>query len=193
MSISTPLSDFRDNEKQWVQYKGQREGAFGVTGDYTNIHYTINGPGHKFEVHVNDLPKFRRSGRGQDFAVGVASPVEAAPVLVEIPPPPENGRYQPPEPVLAQIEQLDVVAARSRGVTLAPPPQNNQPQEPALPQQTYDLSPLDLGEKVQEMLEAESWTIEKLAGADLEELRAYPGIGPKIAGQITQKAKEYLT
>lgn len=195
MNISTPLSDFRDNEKQWVQYQGQREGSFSVVGDYTGIHYAIQQPGHKFEVHVNDLPKFRRSGRGQDFAVGVPAPVEAAPVLVEIPPPPENGRYQAPEPALAQIERLDEIGARSRGIEPGPGPVLQQVAEAAgngQAAQTYDLAGLELGEKIQTMLESESWTIEKLATADLEELRAYPGIGPKIAGQIIQKAKELV-
>lgn len=197
-NISTPLTEFKEGEKSWVQYTGQREGSFSVVGDFTGIHYTIEQPGHKFQVHINDLPKFRRAGRGRDFAVDVSSPVEVQPVLVEIPPPAENGRYQAQEPALAQIERLDPVAARTRGVEYQAPPQ------PALEPmaqvavagaqpQTYDLGGLELGDKVQQMLENEAWTVEKLATADPEELRVYPGIGPKIAGQIVDKAKEYLT
>lgn len=186
-SISTPLNDFPEGQKQWAQYLGNREGSWGVVGEFTGIHYTIDGPGHKFEVHLNDLPKFRRSGRGRDFAVDVPAPIELIPVTIEIPAPAENGRYQPPEPRLAQVERLDEVAARSRGVEQPPPAavaSNGS--------QTYDLSGLDLGEKVQGMLEAESWTVEKLARTDPEELKAYPGIGPKIAVVIVNKAKEYI-
>jgi hypothetical protein len=41
------------------------------------------------------------------------------------------------------------------------------------------------------MLEGESWTIQKLAMAETVELTPYPGIGPKVAGQIITKAREY--
>jgi len=170
-SIATPLSDFPENQTQWTQYLGQREGSWGVVGEFTGIHYTIDGPGFKFPVHINDLPKFRRSGRGRDFMVGVAAPIELKPVLVEIPVPTENGRYQPPQPQLAQVESQPVEVNGG---------------------QTYDLSGLDLGEKVQQMLESEAWTLEKLARAEVDDLTAYPGIGPKIAGVIVQKAKEYI-
>lgn len=186
-SISTPLNDFPDGQKQWTQYLGNREGSWGVVGEFTGIHYTIDGPGHKFEVHLNDLPKFRRSGRGRDFAVDVPAPIELIPVTIEIPAPPENGRYQPPEPRLAQVERLDEVAARSRGVEQPAPvvvASNGQA--------TYDLSGLDLGEKVQQMLEAESWTVEKLAEADPEELEAYPGIGKMTSKRVVDTAKWYL-
>lgn len=186
-SISTPLTDFPDGQKQWIQYLGQREGSWGVVGEFTGIHYVVDGPGHKLEVHINDLPKFRRSGRGRDFAVGVPGPVEMTPVIIEIPAPAQNGRYQAPEPQLAQIERLDEVGARARGIESQP-----MPAVASNGQSTYDLSGLDLGEKVQQMLENESWTVEKLAQADPEELRAYPGIGPKIATVIVDKAKEYI-
>lgn len=188
MNISTPLTEFTDNQKQWVQYMGQREGAFSVVGDFTGIHYTVNGPGHKFEAHINDLPKFRRSGRGRDFAVGVAQPVELAkPVLVEIPVVTNGNEYRPPEPALAQIERLDTVGAASRGVALPPEPAMG-PVPMTNSQATYDLTALELGEKIQSMLEAESWTVERLAEANLEELKAYPGIGPKMAKNIIERA-----
>lgn len=152
-----------------------------MVGEFTAIHYVIDGPGHKFEVHLNDLPKFRRSGRGRDFAVGVPAPVEMIPVT--IPAPQENGRYQAPEPQLAQVERLDNVGMVARGIEPQPIDNGNK---------TYDLSGLDLGEKVQQMLEAESWTIEKLAQADPEELEAYPGIGKMTSKRIIDTAKWYL-
>lgn len=201
-NISTPLTDFPDGQKQWVQYLGQRDAGWQVVGDFTGIHYSIDSPGHKFEVHINDLPKFRRSGKGYDFAVGVPAPVEM--IAVVIPMPVENGRYQAPEPQLAQIERLDTVGAMARGITFGLDSSVNALLEQTKDvaevmkvqanggQSTYDLSGLDLGEKVQQMLEAESWTVEKLAQAEPEELKAYPGVGPKIANQIVQRAKEYL-
>lgn len=177
MSISTPMTEFQDSQKQWVQYLGQREGGFGVVGRFTNINYVINGTGAKFEVHVNDLPDFRRAGRGRDFAVGVAGPVTLTPVLVEVPPPTTNGRYTPPEPVLASILSTPLPI-----------------QEPAkMESSTYDLSFLELGDKLQQMLEKESWTIEKLAEADLEDLKAYPGIGDTTAKRIVEAAKGWFT
>lgn len=169
-----------------MQYLGQREGSWGIVGDFTGIHYVVDSPGHKLEVHINDLPKFRRAGRGRDFAVDVAAPVELIPVLVEIPTPVGNGRYRPPEPQLAQVERLDNVGMATRGIEPLPV------LEVGNGNKTYDLSGLGLGEKVQAMLEAESWTIEKLAQADPEELRAYPNVGPKISVDIVNKAKEYI-
>jgi len=187
-SIATPLTNFPEGQKQWVQYLGQREGSWGVVGEFTGIHYVIDGPGHKLEVVTEDLPKFRRAGRGRDFAVGVAGPIELTPVTIEIPAPPENGRYQAPAPVMAQVERLDEVAASVRGIQPQPVPQSA-----TVSQATYDLSGLDLGEKITQMLESEAWTVEKLAVADPEELRAYPGVGPKVSAQVVEKAKEYLS
>lgn len=224
MSISTPLTDFTDRDKTWIQYLGKREGGFSVVGDHTGIHYNIQGPGHKFEVHIHDAPKFRRSGRGLDFAIGTAPPVNTKPVLVEIPASNGPAPFQAPAPVQARIIQLDEVAARSRGVALPSQsaPANGaemvrQPEPvPMLTEsvssdnlinsisgnytnigigngkQDFDLTPLELDKKVQEMLESESWTIQKLALADPEELKVYPGIGAKRASQIVEKAKGYL-
>ncbi len=106
--VSAPLTldQYSSNEKVWVEYVGQRQGSFGVVGQFTNYPYTIDGPGHKLEVHVNDLNKFKHSGRGQDFKVGVA-----APNGFNAPPPPSGPQsFIAPEPVLAQILQLDRIA-----------------------------------------------------------------------------------
>lgn len=107
VSAPTSLDKYSSDQKVWVEYKGQRNASFGLVGQFTNYPYTVDGPGHKLEVHVNDLPKFRRSGRGEDFNIGVAAP-NGQPKVVEIK---ENGpgRYTPPEPLVAQIERLDMV------------------------------------------------------------------------------------
>lgn len=172
-NISTPLTEFPEQLKQWAQYLGQREGSWGVVGEFTGIHYMIDGPGHKFEVHLNDLPKFRRSGRGRDFAVGVAAPIKLVPV--EIPAPAENGRYSPPSPPLPTI------------VNESPQPVVSENGD-----STYDLSGLDLGEKLQQMLESEAWTIEKLSTAEVDDLVGYPNIGKIVAARIIEKAAEYI-
>lgn len=108
-SVSAPLTldMYPGNEKVWVEYVGQRLGSFGVVGQFTNYPYTIDGPAHKLEVHVNDLAKFRHSGRGQDFRVGVGAPNGFAP-----PPPPSGPQaFVADAPKVAQILQLDKVGA----------------------------------------------------------------------------------
>ena len=107
-SVSAPLTldQYPASEKVWVEYVGARQGSFGVVGAFTNYPYTVDGPEHKLEVHVSDLPKFRHSGRGVDFKVGVPAPNGVTP-----PPPPTGPQpfvSNPPE--LAQILQLDEVA-----------------------------------------------------------------------------------
>lgn len=108
-SVSAPLAldMYPPSEKVWVEYVGARQGSFGVVGQFTNYPYTVDGPGHKLEVHVNDISKFKHSGRGQDFRVGVGAPNGFTP-----PPPPSGPTpFVAPEPALAQILQLDKVAA----------------------------------------------------------------------------------
>lgn len=107
-AVSPPVSldQYGSNEKVWVEYAGQREASFGMVGKFTNLPYTIDGPGHKIEVHINDLPMFRRSGRGLDFLVGVAAPNGHAPTPK--PQQPEQApEYVAPEPQVAQIERFD--------------------------------------------------------------------------------------
>lgn len=102
---ASTLAQFGAGEKVWVEYAGAREGSFGLVGDYTNISYKIDGPGHKLEVHINDLPKFKRSGRGADFKIGVTSPNGVPKQEVK------NGtEYKAPEPQLGQILRLDEIA-----------------------------------------------------------------------------------
>lgn len=106
-SVSAPLTldKYPASEKVWVEYTGQRQGSFGVVGQFTNYPYTVDGPSHKIEVHVNDLPKFRHSGRGVDFRIGVPAPNGYAPPVVTGPQP-----FEAQAPELAQILQLDEVA-----------------------------------------------------------------------------------
>lgn len=106
-SVSAPstLDQYANNEKVWVEYNGQREGGFGLVGQYTGITYNVDGIGHKLEVHVNDLPKFKRSGRGLDFTIGVGMPQQEIKQVATEP------TYQTPEPRTAQILRLDEVMA----------------------------------------------------------------------------------
>ena len=106
--VSAPLTldQYPGSEKVWVEYVGARQGSFGVVGAFTNYPYTVDGPGHKLEVHISDLPKFRHSGRGVDFKVGVPAPNGFTPS----PPPTGPERFIAPDPQLAQILQLDEVA-----------------------------------------------------------------------------------
>lgn len=103
------LDQYANNEKVWVEYTGQREAGFGLVGRFTNISYDINGAGHKLEVHVNDLPQFRQSGRGLDFRIGVAAPNgHQAPLpKAQIGPDEYNGGT----PELAEVLVLDAIAA----------------------------------------------------------------------------------
>lgn len=108
-ALPSTLDQYANSEKVWVEYSGQREGSFGLVGQFTNITYTINGVGHKLEVHVNDLPKFRRSGRGLDFVVGVAAPNGTH--QAEIKQPETEPGYNAQPPILAQVLRLDEVMA----------------------------------------------------------------------------------
>lgn len=104
------LDQYSASEKTWVEYSGVREASFGMAGQFTGIEYQVEGPGFKFEVHISDLPRFRRSGRGQDFLIGVKPPDDHEPVIAEtnLPAP-----YRGPAPQLVEIFQLDEVAARA--------------------------------------------------------------------------------
>lgn len=110
-SVAAPstLDQYSSEQKVWVEYSGQREGGFGMVGQFTNINYNVNGRGHKLEVHVNDLPKFRRSGRGLDFVIGVQAPVQNN--KPKLPETKENGAFVAAQPEVAQIERLDGVMA----------------------------------------------------------------------------------
>lgn len=73
----TTLDQYAPSEKVWVEYVGQREGSWGVVRRYTQINYSINGPGHKLEVHRGDLQVFERAMGGNQqlaFNVGVSAP-----------------------------------------------------------------------------------------------------------------------
>lgn len=187
MSIAATLEGYPPDQKTWVQYLGKRSGAFDMVGDHTGKHYNVRGPGYKFEIHILDAPKFRRSGRSLDFAIGAAPPVEIAPVVAEVAGPPPA--YQAPAPELSRIERLDEIAARSRQ---ALPVQNGGQPESRQGEPDFDLSPLGLPERVRRALEMESWSIQKLAGASIDDLIPYPGIGSKVASQVIEKARSHL-
>lgn len=107
-SVSAPLTldQYASNEKVWVEYVGQRQGSFGLVGQFTNYPYTVDGPEHKIEVHIGDLPKFRHSGRGADFKIGVPAPNGFTPPAATGPQP-----FEAQAPELAQILQLDEIAS----------------------------------------------------------------------------------
>jgi len=114
------------NDTVWVRYNGRREGGFGVRGPGTGQVYTVNGRGAEFEIYAVDANIFRRSGRGRDFSVGIAPPApepEPAPT-----PQPHETPFQAPPPKLAEIERLDAVARKERGLAQEP-----EPQQPATP------------------------------------------------------------
>lgn len=73
----TTLDQVPSSSKVLVEYVGQRNGEFGIVGKTTNINYPINGKGHKFEVHVDDLAIFQRQrgpGGQNVFVIGATSP-----------------------------------------------------------------------------------------------------------------------
>ncbi len=247
--LSTTLENVPANEKVWVEYRGLRTASFPVRGPMTNITYTIQGTGHRFECHINDVPKFQSAARGRDYAVGVPAPGEATQPdvkVVEIQVP----EFATPSPALATIERLDPIAAAARDKMLPgqvgffvpfPPPSPVAPSPPlptlpippisrsifdptptitAIPtpqivpsdqrpgqsltavapgatdfviSQTWDLSVLQLRPEIKTMLEAESWSIERLAAATEAELMAYKGIGQARAQTIIGVAKGFLS
>lgn len=104
---NTALAKFPDEQKIWVQYNGPRQASFSMQGQATRITYKITGVGSKFQVHVDDQMKFKRSGRGKDFFLGVPSPAKengAEPKpAVEL----TEDIFSAPEPEVAMVERLD--------------------------------------------------------------------------------------
>jgi glycosyltransferase involved in cell wall biosynthesis len=185
----TTLDQLPSDQKVWVEYKGAVSGALSVRSTVQGFHHTyqILGTGHKFEVHKAEEARFRGFGRGQDFAVGVAPPdgyTEIRPGKEEPAP------YVAPKPALTEIERYDRIASEELGVG------EQQVQAVEVTKQVvvhYDLTPLDLPDGIKEILEAESWTIEKLAEVDPMELIPYKGIGEKRSQEIIGKAKNFLS
>lgn len=103
-SAPTTLDMVASNQKVWVEYAGGREGSFGVVGRNTNISYIVQGQGHKFEVHVLDLPIFQRQrglGGKPAFLVGVPSPFPNEKKILTLEP-----AFKAPSPELAKILEL---------------------------------------------------------------------------------------
>ena len=103
----------------WVRYNGRREGQFGVRGQATGVVYHIDGRGSEFEIYTVDANIFRRSGRGQDFSVGIAPP---APESEPEPEPQSVPEFKAPPPQMAQINELDAVAREEAGIAPVPAP-----------------------------------------------------------------------
>lgn len=118
----TRLEGFRPDELIWVEYRGARKASFQVAGRRFQVPaYNIQGTGHKFQVHVNDIDVFKRSARGTDYLVGIPDPTLEAEPIISPPMPKVEIREEPREyhaaaPRLATIERLDETAARSRGI-----------------------------------------------------------------------------
>lgn len=206
----TYLEGVPDSQKIWVQYNGGRDAGFNIFGRAIKGNYRILGKGHKFQIHLDDVKHFRsqREGsRGGVFLVGVPSPSdepEPEPQVIEAPRP--TSEYNGGEPALAELERLDAVAVATRGiepqsepvaaVEAAPMVDDIHPAsalpQPNGPAQATGLEVLELSENIAAMLEAESWTVEKLAEATPDDLIAYPGIGPKRSQQIVDSAKLWL-
>lgn len=194
--LVTVLDNVPENEKVWVEYVGRQRGSFSIGGRRLTTEYRILGPGHKFEVHINDLQTFKSLGRGKDFIVGIPAPNQE-PVREETP-----ISNQDSVPALATIERLDSIAAKRQGVEI----QESIPKEIVIEKvdiplsldegiaksYTTDLSPLNIPPKIQTILEGEGWTIEQLAEADTDSLLGYKGIGPKRSEQIVEAAKKWL-
>ncbi|MHC4618387.1 MAG: glycosyltransferase family 2 protein [Planctomycetota bacterium] len=212
--VST-LDQYDARDKIWVKYNGARGAAFGVRGAFTNYSYQVLGTDHVFEVHKQDASIFRRSGRGQDFSVGVPPPAEIVedtpePTVTEGPP-----AYQAPEPPLATIERLDEVAAGSRGVDYVPePPTITQPvpipEPPTISevmiepperseavaiqsqQAAVTLADLKMSAGARQQLKANGWTVEKLTEAEAADLVVYKGIGLVTASKIIEQARAVI-
>lgn len=95
----TMLASVANDQKVWVEYTGKKSASFGIVGKATSINYSIQGPGHKFEVHVRDLDIFQRQRgpEGNVFVIGAVPPSKV--VNNAIP------AYQAPTPELTQILQ----------------------------------------------------------------------------------------
>ena len=185
---ATSLDQVAGGEKVWVEYNGKRQAAFGVRGGFSGISYGISGTGHKFEVHVQDLPIFRRSGRGKDFSIGVAPPQDH----ISPPAEPEANEYAPPSPEMATIERLDEVAEEQRTAESVEQPASGERQATGSMQPEPNLDVLNLG-ALEPLLAADGWTLERLAEIqDISDLVTYRGIGPVRAAQIMNKAKELI-
>lgn len=109
--MASPLEGVREDEKVWVQYNGRRRASFGVKGNFSGIVYRIDGPGHKLQVHVQDLRLFKRSGRGRDFAISIAAPTNNGTGEKKEAPTITNVTFQGAMPEITQIERLDQKAA----------------------------------------------------------------------------------
>lgn len=196
--IVTTLDQYSKEEKIWVEYIGSKGAGFSVIGTKTRANYHINGKGHKFEAHRDDINIFRGMDRGTSFLVGISNP-NSQPEPTSEPEPVNQNAFNPPAPELAVIERLDKIAAKSRGLDLPEAPLQEsitmQPtvpvaeqvglQPPIVPQPvvseqiglqpsvnplaTTKVSIADLDlGNIGNILRIEGWTVEQLANASLD-------------------------
>jgi len=198
----TTLDNVSDNEKIWVEYVGPKQARFDIGAG--RLTYTVFGTGHKFEIHIMHAQKFKEFNKGTAFQVGIPAPMNSQPIIIT-----ETALPPSPQPQLARIERLDRVAMATRQIepetpiniplpiaitpVVAPKPiAIESPLSVFSSTATYDLSPLGFSQSIQEMLQAENWTIEKLARSKPEDLIPYKGIGLKRAQAIIKNAKELV-
>jgi glycosyltransferase involved in cell wall biosynthesis len=196
----TTLDEVGADDKVWVKYQGNKTASFRIASDVTSpiSEYIVQGTGHTFELHRSDIKRFQmfaetiNGARQSAYVIGVPSPIEVTPEIQVVESTP------PREPQLAEVERLDRIAMKSRGIEPEPV---EQPiieavaqeaiivERQLLNEQTYNLSELGLSPSLQSTLESENWTIEKLATAEAIELTPYKGIGAKRAKAIIEAAQ----
>ena len=192
---SVPQSDLLDKyspgEIMWLVYNGGRRGRFGMVGKATGISYTVHGTGFVFPIHKTDSPIFLRSGRGLDF-----SETQPPDNVVHKEPVTEIPKYEPPKPPVGSIRRPDkhsldkTITIATVKSEFAPPDEIAEIQ--SLPTFTSLTELEGISNTLIELLSSESWSIESLSIAKIEDLQVYPGIGETRARSLINKAKDYV-
>lgn len=178
------VNNFKDDEITWVQYVGPKQGTFGVVGIRTRTSYRIQGSGYIFKVHTSDLQRFKASGRGRDFIIGVNPPADHKP---------EDKIEQPPAYVAPPVE-LDgtEVEIMNTEPELVPRPDGKPIEvEEAIDPSAFTIDDdLILNHSLKKALKDEGWTFEKIAMEATEgSLREIDGIGPRTELRIIEEVK----
>lgn len=179
------VNNFSDDEVVWVQYVGPKNGTFGVVGIKTRTSYRIHGSGSVFKVHRDDLQRFKASGRGRDFIIGVSPPEGYKPEeKLEAPP-----AYVPP-PIELDGTELEVMKEKGE---LIPRPANVKIEvEPSVQPAGFTIEKdLVLNHNLKNALRQNGWTFEKIALEGTEgSLRKIKGIGPNTEMRIIEEVKK---
>lgn len=186
----TALQGFPESDLVWVEYKGRKKASFSIFGRTIRKSYHIQGTGHKFQAHREDVQIFKGLERGQGFLVGIPDPRKQEEEKKESLVSPSSH----PEPELATVERLDSVAI-SEGII----PDVGQ-SAPSIVEEIItieeskgdSIESLGLTESLKATLDSEGWTIQGLAQAKEDDLLGYKGIGPARAKQIINEAKAWL-